>query len=95
MHSAGSSSSRFAAAAVVVVVLASSAACCRGQLANDFYAGKCNTSVETIIRSAVQARHASEPRIVAGLLHMIFHDCFVQVSRLSTQPHTHCIYLCA
>ncbi|KAM0884066.1 hypothetical protein ACQ4PT_031203 [Festuca glaucescens] len=78
MHSAGSSS-RFAALVAVVLVFASSAACCRAQLANNFYAGKCgNTSVEAVIQNGVKARLQWEPRIVAGLLHLIFHDCFVQ-----------------
>ncbi|XP_047043613.1 peroxidase 57-like [Lolium rigidum] len=79
-YSAVSSSSRFAAVVVVVaVVLASSAVCCRAQLANNYYAGKCNnTNVEAVILSAVKARLSWENKIVAGLLHMIFHDCFVQ-----------------
>uniref|UniRef100_A0ACD5U4M3 Uncharacterized protein n=1 Tax=Avena sativa TaxID=4498 RepID=A0ACD5U4M3_AVESA len=79
MHSAGPSS-RFPVlvVAVVVVVLASSAGCCRAQLANNYYAGKCNASVEALILNAVKARARWEPRIVPGLLHMIFHDCFVQ-----------------
>ena len=85
MHSAGPSPRFVALAAVVMaVVVASSAACCRAQLARDFYAGKCgNTSVEAVIESAVKARLAREKRMVAGLLHMIFHDCFVQVSELN------------
>ena len=66
-------------AAFVVVVLAS-AASCRAQLANNYYAGKCgNASVETIIHDAVKARLAWDKRMVAGLLHMLFHDCFVAV----------------
>jgi peroxidase len=63
-----------------VVVLLASSTSCRGQLANNFYAGKCgNSSVETIIHDAVQARMAWDRRIVAGLLHMLYHDCFVTV----------------
>lgn len=92
MHSAGPSYRFMALAAVVAVVLASSAACCRAQLARDFYAGKCgNTSVEAVIQSAVKARLAREQRMVAGLLHMIFHDCFVQVSELNS-IFSHSIY---
>ncbi|KAF8689398.1 hypothetical protein HU200_041942 [Digitaria exilis] len=65
-------------AAFVVVVVASSAVSCRAQLANNYYAGKCgNSSVEDIIRSAVQARLVWDKRMVAGLLHLMFHDCFV------------------
>ncbi|GJN20155.1 hypothetical protein PR202_gb07496 [Eleusine coracana subsp. coracana] len=60
------------------VVLLASAMSCRGQLANNYYAGKCgNASVETIIHDAVEARMVWDRRIVAGLLHMLFHDCFV------------------
>ncbi|CAN6288733.1 unnamed protein product [Urochloa humidicola] len=62
-------------AAFIVAVLAVS---CRAQLANNYYAGKCgNASVETIIQDAVKARLAWDKRMVAGLLHLQFHDCFV------------------
>jgi peroxidase len=73
-------SGRHAAALLTAaVVLLASATSCRCQLANN-YAGKCgNSSVETIIHDAVQARMAWDRRIVAGLLHMLFHDCFVTV----------------
>ncbi|KAJ1296193.1 hypothetical protein BS78_01G280800 [Paspalum vaginatum] len=65
-------------AALVVVVVLASAVGCRGQLANNYYAGKCgNASVETIIQDAVKARLAWDKRMVAGLLHLLFHDCFV------------------
>ncbi|KAG8092606.1 hypothetical protein GUJ93_ZPchr0012g21597 [Zizania palustris] len=66
-------------AVVAAVVLAASAGRCRGQLAGGYYDGKCgNSSVEAIIHDAVQARLAWDKRIVAGLLHLIFHDCFVE-----------------
>jgi peroxidase len=71
---------RAAAFLAAAVVLLASAPTCRGQLANNFYDGKCgNSSVETIIHDAVEARMAWDRRIVAGLLHMLFHDCFVAV----------------
>ncbi|XP_062205759.1 peroxidase 57-like [Phragmites australis] len=64
--------------ATFFVVVLSSAASCRGQLANNYYAGRCgNASVETIIHDAVKARLAWDKRMVAGLLHLLFHDCFV------------------
>lgn len=64
--------------AAFVVVLAYSAVSCRGQLADNYYAGKCgNFSVEAIIHDAVKARLAWDKRMVAGLLHLQFHDCFV------------------
>jgi peroxidase len=71
---------RAAALLAAVVVLLASAVRCRGQLANNYYAGKCgNASVETVIHDRVNARMAGDRRIVAGLLHMLFHDCFVTV----------------
>lgn len=67
-----------------LLVLAWSAWCCGAQLAEKYYDGKCGngTSVEAIIQGAVKARLAWDQRIVAGLLHMQFHDCFVEVSSL-------------
>uniref|UniRef100_A0A452YV09 Plant heme peroxidase family profile domain-containing protein n=1 Tax=Aegilops tauschii subsp. strangulata TaxID=200361 RepID=A0A452YV09_AEGTS len=54
--------------------------------------GKCgNASVEAVIQSAVQARLVWDKRMVAGLLHMLFHDCFVQgcdASLLLDGPNT-------
>ncbi|XP_006662615.1 peroxidase 57-like [Oryza brachyantha] len=48
---------------------------------NSSAAGNSSSSVavdvESIIHDAVQARLAWDKRMVAGLLHMIFHDCFV------------------
>jgi peroxidase len=70
--------------AAFIMVLAS-AVSCRAQLANSYYAGKCgNASVETIIQDAVKARLAWDKRMVAGLLHLLFHDCFVAVRTLHT-----------
>ncbi|TVU31637.1 hypothetical protein EJB05_23332, partial [Eragrostis curvula] len=82
---------RSAALLAALVVLLASAASCRGQLANNYYAGKCNASVETIIHDAVKARMVWDRRIVAGLLHMQFHDCFVagcDASLLLDGPNT-------
>ncbi|CAI0439302.1 unnamed protein product [Linum tenue] len=42
-----------------------------------FYSTTC-PSVETTVRSAVQSRFGSDPTVMAGLLRMHFHDCFVQ-----------------
>ncbi|CAL1385512.1 unnamed protein product [Linum trigynum] len=42
-----------------------------------FYSTTC-PSVETTVRSAVQSRFGSDPTVLAGLLRMHFHDCFVQ-----------------
>lgn len=69
---------RSAALLAAFVVVLASAVSCRAQLANNYYAGKCgNASVETIIHDAVKARLAWDKRMVAGLLHLLFHDCFV------------------
>lgn len=74
--------------AALVVVLAYSAVSCRGQLANSYYDGKCgNSSVETIIHDAVKARLAWDKRMVAGLLHLLFHDCFVRVRTHACRHH--------
>jgi peroxidase len=73
--------------AAFVVVLAYSAVSCRGQLADNYYAGKCgNFSVEAIIHDAVKARLAWDKRMVAGLLHLQFHDCFVAVRTQTPLP---------
>uniref|UniRef100_A0A6V7QVZ7 Peroxidase n=1 Tax=Ananas comosus var. bracteatus TaxID=296719 RepID=A0A6V7QVZ7_ANACO len=43
-----------------------------------FYSGKCgNKDVEAIIQGVVSARFARDPTIVAALLRLQFHDCFV------------------
>ncbi|CAN6300083.1 unnamed protein product [Urochloa humidicola] len=69
---------RSAALLAAFVVFAVLAVSCRAQLANNYYAGKCgNASVETIIQNTVKARLAWDKRMVAGLLHLQFHDCFV------------------
>ncbi|KAJ4784836.1 Peroxidase [Rhynchospora pubera] len=49
------------------------------QLQNGFYNGKCGTNnVESTIQKYVAQRFASDQTIVAGLLRLMFHDCFVQ-----------------
>ncbi|KAI3920960.1 hypothetical protein MKW98_027670 [Papaver atlanticum] len=51
---------------------------CYGILQTGFYVGKCgNQDVEAIIRNVVRQRFARDPTIVAALLRMHFHDCFV------------------
>ncbi|KAJ3681742.1 hypothetical protein LUZ60_014315 [Juncus effusus] len=50
----------------------------QAQLEYGFYNGKCSDQdVETIIRDVVAQRFSWDPRIVAALLRLMFHDCFV------------------
>ncbi|KAI3915286.1 hypothetical protein MKX01_035545 [Papaver californicum] len=65
------------AAVIVGLVLLNYEACC-GQLQIGFYDGKCgNQNVESIVNSVVTGSFASDRSIVAALLRMQFHDCFV------------------
>ncbi|OVA12708.1 Plant peroxidase [Macleaya cordata] len=51
---------------------------CYGALQVGFYKGKCGTKdVESIIRGVVEKRFETDRSIVAALLRMQFHDCFV------------------
>jgi hypothetical protein len=43
--------------------------------------------VEAIIHDAVKARLAWDKRMVAGLLHLQFHDCFVAVRTCISYHH--------
>ncbi|XP_072963671.1 peroxidase 57-like [Typha angustifolia] len=64
------------ALAVLVLSLATAS---HGALQYGFYKGKCGTKdVEAIIAGVVRARFARDPTIVAALLRMQFHDCFVK-----------------
>lgn len=50
------------------------------QLKNGFYLGKCRkTNVEKDIFDVVNAAYKKDRSIVAALLRMQFHDCFVRV----------------
>ncbi|KAJ3681771.1 hypothetical protein LUZ60_014344 [Juncus effusus] len=50
----------------------------QAQLQVGFYNGKCKgNDVEAVIRGQVTQRFSRDQTIVAGLLRMIFHDCFV------------------
>lgn len=60
---------------------------CSGQLQFGFYNGKCKDrngfqrNVEDIVKQKVKARFSTDTTIVAALLRMQFHDCFVNVRR--------------
>nr|XP_010919918.1 peroxidase 60 [Elaeis guineensis] len=70
-------SSTLAAILLALVVLNLSTTC-HGTLQWGFYKGKCGrNNVEAIIRGVVTARFRRDPAIVAALLRMQFHDCFV------------------
>ncbi|KAF3336057.1 Peroxidase 60 [Carex littledalei] len=54
------------------------AAVCHGRLRYGFYNGKCGQqNVEAIVQSIVKNSFTTDPTIVAGLLRLQFHDCFV------------------
>ncbi|XP_020094797.1 peroxidase 57-like [Ananas comosus] len=66
------------AATVVALLVLSLGTACHGALQYGFYSGKCGfKDVEAIIQGVVSARFARDPTIVAALLRLQFHDCFV------------------
>ncbi|CAL5357195.1 unnamed protein product [Camellia sinensis] len=53
---------------------------CYGQLEVGFYKGKCSgKDVEAIVGSVIATKIKDDPMIVAALLRLQFHDCFVRV----------------
>ncbi|XP_026429097.1 peroxidase 60-like [Papaver somniferum] len=66
------------AALVLSLVFLSVAITCNGALQRGFYLEKCGeNNVEDIIRDVVESRFSKDPTIVAALLRLHFHDCFV------------------
>ncbi|KAI3933912.1 hypothetical protein MKX01_028238 [Papaver californicum] len=61
----------------VLLILASFTAC-YAQLTNGFYANKCKINVEETVQRIVSKRIQDDPTLVAALVRMQFHDCFVQ-----------------
>ncbi|XP_028071066.1 peroxidase 60-like [Camellia sinensis] len=52
---------------------------CYGQLEVGFYKGKCGgKDVEAIVGSVIATKIKDDPKIVAALLRLQFHDCFVR-----------------
>ncbi|KAK9269260.1 hypothetical protein L1049_001030 [Liquidambar formosana] len=49
----------------------------QGGLKNGFYSSSCPRA-EAIVRSTVESHFNKDPTIAAGLLRLLFHDCFVQ-----------------
>lgn len=68
------------AVVVLVVVLVLPLGPCQGALQEGYYKGKCgSTDVEDTIKNVVLSRFNQDRSIVAALLRMQFHDCFVKV----------------
>lgn len=62
-------------------LLANLAGLSHGALQLGFYRGKCGIAdVEMIVAGVVTARFIRDPTIVAALIRLQFHDCFVNVS---------------
>lgn len=60
-----------------------------GQLKTGFYAGKCGTiNAEQVVYDIVRAAFFKDKTVVAALLRMQFHDCFVRV-RIATLMFQH------
>ncbi|KAF2321354.1 hypothetical protein GH714_040425 [Hevea brasiliensis] len=54
------------------------AGCCHGALQVGFYRGKCGfADVEAMVAGVITAQFLRDPTIVAALLRLQFHDCFV------------------
>ncbi|KAL3610950.1 hypothetical protein D5086_001970 [Populus alba] len=80
-----------ALALALSLIFVSMAGQCSGQLQFGFYNGKCRDrngfqrDVEDIVKQKVKARFSTDTTIVAALLRMQFHDCFVN-SRTGWYP---------
>lgn len=65
----------------VGLILGILAGCCHGSLQVGFYVGKCGfADVEALVAGVISAHFLRDPTIVAALLRLQFHDCFVNVS---------------
>lgn len=65
---------------------------CFGALQYEFYKGKCGSfGVEDIVHDVVSKRCQNDPTTSAALLHMLFHDCFVNV-RTKIYPRLHILH---
>nr|TKR59080.1 peroxidase 60-like [Populus alba] len=78
-----------ALALALSLIFVSMAGQCSGQLQFGFYNGKCRDrngfqrDVEDIVKQKVEARFSTDTTIVAALLRMQFHDCFVNSDKKS------------
>lgn len=55
---------------------------CYGALEVGFYKRKCFVDVERVVAAVVREKFFRDPTIVAALVRMQFHDCFVNVTFL-------------
>ena len=65
-------------AALVTAALFLTMSRAQGQLQVGFYSTTC-PNAEAIVRQAVTAAFANDPGVIAGLIQLHFHDCFVEV----------------
>ncbi|KAF5937619.1 hypothetical protein HYC85_025125 [Camellia sinensis] len=66
--------------AIGLIFMSSFTGQCYGQLQVGFYEGKCSgKNVEAIVGGVIAGWIKKDPTIVAALLRMQFHDCFVNV----------------
>jgi peroxidase len=65
---------------LLLLVVAVAAPLASGQLADGFYKTAC-PDAEKIIFDIVQKRFKEDPGTAAGLLRLVFHDCFANVTR--------------
>jgi hypothetical protein len=63
-----------------VAAVAASFTVCAAQLRRNYYAGVC-PEAETVVRGAVAKKFQQTFITVGALVHLYFHDCFVQVTR--------------
>ncbi|XP_022724981.1 peroxidase 4-like [Durio zibethinus] len=64
-------------AVAVVMLLLLICGACQAQLSSTFYARTCPNALSTI-RTSIRSAIARERRMAASLIHLHFHDCFVQ-----------------
>lgn len=75
--------------AVITLLLASFLRGCHCQLNANFYSTSC-ANLTSIVTGVIQQARNSDERILASLVRLHFHDCFVQV-RLLPPPPSHSI----
>ena len=71
----------------IIILLLSFSPPSFGALEEGFYKGKCGfRDVESIVGGVVTAALKRDRTLVAALLRLHFHDCFVSVTSLSPSP---------
>jgi hypothetical protein len=66
---------------LLVATVAVSCTVCAAQLRRNYYAGVC-PEAETVVRGAVAKKFQQTFITVGALVHLYFHDCFVQVTSM-------------